>query len=457
MTSISLLMDFAFASILIAVGQLLRAKVKFFQKFFVPASLIAGFFGLALGSQGLNIIPFSDVIGSYAGVLVIIIFAAVGLNGFSVSTKGIKNDIGRVYGMFSILTMGTTLQIIFGVAFSILFISKVAPVNNGFGLILLAGFTGGHGTAAAIGSTFTQLGWTDGLDLAMTSATVGILAGIFGGLIFIKWAAKKGYTHYIKDFSYITGDLKTGLIPPENRSHIGKETISSTSLDPLAFHTAWVLIASGLGYLINSYIKKSLGIGLPDFLISFLVGFAMFFIFGGRDNTSAYKYIDRKIISKINGTAADYLVFFGVASVKISVIVSYALPLALLMIFGIIITIAYIRLLAPAFMNESWFERSMLPFGLATGVFAIGFILFRIVDPNNESKTMSDFVIANPFLTPIQSFAYAAGPYMLLGGQHWKFVGIYTVITIAVIAVAIIFKWWYIKVPLEGRKPVDNV
>ena len=47
------LLDFAIASLFIMIGQLIRAKVKVVQKFFVPASMIAGFIALALGSQGL--------------------------------------------------------------------------------------------------------------------------------------------------------------------------------------------------------------------------------------------------------------------------------------------------------------------------------------------------------------------------------------------------------------------
>ena len=37
------LLDFAIASLFIMIGQLIRAKVKVVQKFFVPASMIAGF------------------------------------------------------------------------------------------------------------------------------------------------------------------------------------------------------------------------------------------------------------------------------------------------------------------------------------------------------------------------------------------------------------------------------
>lgn len=82
MTINTLLVDFACASILILLGMFLRAKLKFIQRSFIPASLLAGFLGLALGPSFLNILPLSEHIGSYAGVITILVFAAVGINGF---------------------------------------------------------------------------------------------------------------------------------------------------------------------------------------------------------------------------------------------------------------------------------------------------------------------------------------------------------------------------------------
>ena len=93
MTVNDFLLDFAIASLFIMVGQLIRAKVGLVQKFFVPASMIAGFIALALGNQGLNILPFSGSIGDYPGALIILIFAAVGMNGFSFSKKEFKSEL----------------------------------------------------------------------------------------------------------------------------------------------------------------------------------------------------------------------------------------------------------------------------------------------------------------------------------------------------------------------------
>lgn len=179
----------------------------------------------------------------------------------------------------------------------------------------------------------------------------------------------------------------------------------------------------------------------------------MFLVFSRGKKGGAYQYFDTRFFSRISGTATDYLVFFGVASIKVSIIVEYAVPLLMLMIVGILLNIVVWRVMSPTLMRDYWFERSMLPLGMAFGVSATGIILLRIVDPDGRSKTLNDFAIANPFISPVQSFLYAVGPAMLLSGGHWSFVAINLGITLALLVVARIFGWWYSKVPLSVRKP----
>ena len=96
MTVYTILMDFAFASLLILVGQFLCAKVPLVQRFFIPSSLLAGFLGFLLGKQVLNIIPFSDSLSSYTSVLMIPVFAAIGINGFTLGVQA-ANPNATVY------------------------------------------------------------------------------------------------------------------------------------------------------------------------------------------------------------------------------------------------------------------------------------------------------------------------------------------------------------------------
>ena len=454
MTLYDILIDITWASILILVGQLLRAKVPFFQKFFIPASLIAGFLGLLLGQQFLKVLTFSEAFGSYASLLPILIFSAIGLNGFSSGKSGeAKRGVQRLvtYQMYRI--SNAQLQFAVPIILTILIISKLFPtVNYGFGLLLAAGFAGGHGTAAAVGAAFSELGFVDAPDLAMTSATVGLLAGIFGGLAFIKWGTKKGYTCYIENFSYISGDLKTGMISKGNRTPIGQETVSNVSLDPVAWHLALLMIPSGLGYLLNKWIKAH-GVTAPDYAVAFALAFIMFLFIR---KTPLNDYIDHKVISRLSGTATDYLVFFGVASIKIPVIVKYAGPLALLFLCGFVLVILCMVFFGPAFNKDSWFERSIFVYGYSTGVFAIGFVLLRIVDPDNRSKTLDDIALTSPINESIFTLILSVGPPMLMFGQHWLLVGCLVLGIIACIVVSVTIKAWYLKIPLKDRVAIDD-
>jgi len=455
MSANDFLLDFALASGFILVGQFLRAKVSIFQKLFVPASMIAGFIALALGKQGANIIPFSDSIGDYAGMLIIIIFAAVGINGFSISKKeGMKGELSRIGSFFSFKVVAQNLQFALAPLFSILVISKIFPeINYGFGFLLAAGFTGGHGTAAAIGSAMGELGFADATDIAMTCATVGILSGIFGGLLFIKIGTKRGWTKYIKDFQFISGDLRTGLISASNRQSMGEEITSGVALDSLAWHFALLLFASGAGMLINNkIIAPYTGLDFPTFLIAFLFAMGMFWIMR---KTGIYHYVDKSTVNHISGTMTDYLVFFGIASIRIPVIIKYAAPLAILLLFGILLVVATLMYFGPAMNKGSWFERALFVFGYSTGVFAIGFILLRIVDPEGRSKTLNDSAFAAPFTMPPEMFGWGMAPSMLLQGQHWQFIGINLAILLACIILNLVMKWWWIKLPLN-RPAVDE-
>ena len=239
------LVDFAIASVFIMLGQLIRAKVGFVQRFFIPASMLAGFLGLAVRYLLPGFLPMSDSIGSYPTMLIMVIFASVGINGFTMNKGGSKGDVARMTSYLSYKMVAQVIQYGLVPAFSILVISRLWPqINYGFGLLLAAGFSGGHGTAAAVGSSFANMGFTDALDIGQTCATVGILAGVFGGMFFIKLGTKRGWTKYIKDFSYLSGDLKTGLVPSSNRISLGKATTSSVVLDPLAWHFAILLVAA---------------------------------------------------------------------------------------------------------------------------------------------------------------------------------------------------------------------
>ena len=94
---------------------------------------------------------------------------------------------------------------------------------------------------------------------------------------------------------------------------MGEETISSNVLDPLAWHLAVMLIASGIGVGLSKGIYAAIGLDLPNYLMAFLTAIVMFLVFR---KVGVGDYIDENVVGRISGTATDYLVFFGIASIK---------------------------------------------------------------------------------------------------------------------------------------------
>ena len=81
--------------------------------------------------------------------------------------------------------------------------------------------------------------------------------------------------------------------------------------------------------------------------------------------------------------------------------------------------------------------------------FAIGFVLLRIVDPENRSYTVEDTAMT-PFLNFVEIFSWSAVPIALVNGQGWLVVGICAVVCVAAVAINLVGKMWY-KTPLAGR------
>jgi ESS family glutamate:Na+ symporter len=441
----SLLLDLAFASIFILTGQFLRSKVRFFQSFFIPASLIGGFLGLLLGPNGLEIMPFSNMMGSYSGLLIILVFASIGVRGFEKSKRGIKSDIERIGSYLCYRQFLSALQYLIPIALAYYVFRQFWPeLHAGFGHILAAGFYGGHGTAAAVGKTYAEFGWPDAQDLAMTSATVGILVGIFGGVLMIKLGTEKGYTSYIKDYHALPNELRTGLIPAEKRQSVGDESVSPISLDPIAWHFALVLIPAGLGWILTQFARTAWGLNLPSFAVAFLVAIVFFFLL---KKTGAYSYVDRRLISRVGSFATDYLVFFGVASIKIPILIKYFGPFSLLMLLGILLTVWGFWWVGPWMNRDNWFERGIFSYGTLTGVFAIGFLLLRMVDPDNKSKTLDDTAIASPITNGTEIVAVSVVPILLSTGKiNVAIIGI-AVYAAVCILIPIAMKWLYFALP----------
>jgi ESS family glutamate:Na+ symporter len=141
--------------------------------------------------------------------------------------------------------------------------------------------------------------------------------------------------------------------------------------------------------------------------------------------------------------ATDLLIAFGVASIKLSVIVKYAAPLIVLVVLGTIVTILITFYFGRRLSKAYWFERTIFAWGWWTGTMAMGIALLRIVDPKLSSKAMDDYALAYLPIAPLEIALITFAPILFANGMGvWLLVG-----CLALAAITILIAWfmkWFV-------------
>lgn len=410
-----LVLDLGMASLLIVVAKIIRVKVGFVQRLFLPAPMIAGLMGLLLGPYALDMLPWSESFTSYAGVLIAVIFAAVGLGTEFPSPREVLTRAGSLWAFNQTATVA---QWIVGLVVGALLAATFWPgLNPGFGLIMPAGFMGGHGTAVAMGESFEQLGWSDAFTLALSSATFGIFAAIFLGMALLNLGVRLGWLRELPKFSEMGPELRRGLVPADQRRIIAREGVSSISLDVFTLHAALVLIVTGIGYLLGKWLGGFHElISVPTFTVSFLVGCLARVLLR---KCGAKEFLDDGIFSHAASSSTDYLIVFGIASIQISVLITYAVPMAILMLAGLGLCLFMVLFVAPRMLGDQWFAKGAFSWGWMTGTVAMGIVLLRVADPDMKSKVLDDYAIAYVPGAIIDIILISFMPMLVLGGYGW--------------------------------------
>lgn len=449
------MVDAAIMGTLLLIGEFLRAKVKCLQKALIPPAVLAGVLALLLGPKSpwevCRILPLSSSFGTYASVLIVLVFAATPIG--DRPKKGAMSG-SKIMGMFFNISGIAVLQYGIGMLVTITVLTKLYPaLNENFGLMMATGFYGGHGTAAAVGKSLADLGVLDMTDLGYTCATIGIVGGIITGILIINWGTRKGYTHYVENPSELPIDMRTGLVPPENQKSTSKGTVASICLDPLGYHLGIVLFASWLGYMASAWFAGwtqsafNYKVSIPEFCLSLFAGLIINSLL---NKSGAYKYVDRGSIQRIQGTATDFLMISGIGSLNLTVVMNYAVPLIVICALGFAATWLWFLWIGGKSSEEDWFERNMMMWGHATGVAATGVLLQRVVDPDLKSRGIEDSGISDIFNRPI-IIGLQVIPPILITTMGTAGSWIVTVACFAIVAVMWIVAWMT-KGWVAGRK-----
>ena len=416
--------DLSVLSLLLLIGFTLRKKVSIFQNLYLPASLLAGFVGLLLGPQVLGQytewhLPISSTIGQWPGVLVTVV---LGLSFFGTESS---HNFGKI--ALSAVTLGGLVhqtQVLVGMGATLIMMPYFANLPFAFGLTPVFGFHGGHGTANAAGAALKAAGWADGVSVANTMATAGLLSGIVIGMIIINIGVRRGFAQKVSKPQDVPQDIREGYVPVEKRVAIGKGVTYNDALDPLALQLAFVGIIYGSAKLLSTSLiwVHPLLKEIPLFACAMICGALLSFIL---KKLKMKDYIDRPTVNRISGVALDYLVCSAISTLSLKVFSLYMVPLIVTILAVIVGNVIVNFYFAWKMFDVDWFERAIGSYGLESGVLATGLMLLRVIDPKFETtgqeSAASSAALCYPWSLPYIMFmpalAFAVSPWILFAGS----------------------------------------
>lgn len=383
--------------VLLFIGVVLRTKISIFKRYFIPASLIAGFIGLALGQYGVKVLPveMTATFSLLPQALITIVFAPM-LMGMTFPKPKEMADIAGPQLLFSYI--GDFILIALPCIMTALIIVPFFNVNEMFATLAEVGFAGGHGTAGGMADVYTDLGWSEGGPLGLTVATIGLFVGLFMGMILVNYGVRKGHTSIVASTNEVGSGNAQDLLPKEAQPVAARITVNKEVVEPLAFHFALIAMAVIIGVGIRFVLESLSGLKLPLFPMAMIGGLIVQLVISKTEYADA---VDSGALALLQGLALDLLIVSAIATIKVPVVIEYAAPILLISMVALAGLLFYFFYIGPRMFKTQWFEHSIVNFGALAGVTAVGLMLLRTVDPEMKSDAAKAFAMRAPFFSPI--------------------------------------------------------
>ena len=424
---LNVLFAFIIVGILLLIARVIKHKIKLFQTLYIPESIIAGAIALLLGTGALGAIAVSlganpdsyiagglfpeemrEVWSQAPGVFINIVFAALFLGEYIPNPKEIWRKTAPQVAFGQTLAWG---QYVLGILVTLLVLTPVFGINPIAGALIEIGFEGGHGTAGGMADTLTELGFTEGGDLALGLATVGIVSGIMFGTALAHWGRQKGYIQS-EPVAVEGGDAQfQETAPTEPSSVLAKRSrlMQNFLIDPLSLNFGFTGLAIAIGWVIlqvftlieaATWGRNGLELigAVPLFPLALIGGIIIQVVMKRLDLDVL---IIRRLQERIAGVALDLLVVTALASINLAVLGANIGVFLTLSIVGIAWNVLAFVYLAPRILPIYWFERGIGDMGQSMGVTATGILLIRMVDPENRTGAFESFAYKQLFFEPI--------------------------------------------------------
>lgn len=386
------------------LATIIRAKVRFFQRYLIPNALTAGFLLLPLYNFVLPHIGIDSMgLGELAYHLLSISFVAMALR----QAPAAHEKKGQGFFPTSIAIISQfAVQIIIGLVGTFILIRTVMPdLYEPFGYLLPLGFVQGPGQAFAIGQSWEASGIVGAGSVGLTFAALGFVVSCFGGVFLINYGIRR---HWIgKQFREALQNqgIKTGVYPPDGPKKLGSTLTTETeAIDSMTFNTAIVLVCYFFAYLFLRFLTYTLSMLGPlgaefatnlwgiSFIFAALSGLLVKQILKG---LKVHYVLDNNTLNRISGLAVDVMVTSAIAAISLVVVTQYWLPILVLSLAATVMLFLIVPWFCSRLFEDHQFHRMMLIFGVSSGTLSTGLALLRVIDPEFETPVARDYTYAS--------------------------------------------------------------
>ncbi len=445
-------------SFFLLIGKIIRLRFKALQYLLLPSAAIGGLVAIAVSpfSWG-HIINYPELItniynnfGEISIFLLNFVFAGMFIGRKIPNPKKSFREAGPQILFGQILSWG---QLMVPIALSMFLLNRFFDLPAAFGTLVAIGFDGGATVAVGYTSTFEQLGWyPDGVQLAIACGVVGILGGCIIGVGLVNWLVRRGYTEIADDPNDLPDNVRRGIYKEHNFEEAGLLTVVPQSVEPIALHfclfglsmlggwgivTLLEMLPGGLGFFFSF---------APLFPFAMICGMVIQIIL---DSFGFGYLVDRGLAERLQGLGLEFCILSVFASLNIPLILESSIPLATIIIAGIIWTLLAALFVAPRIFPDYWAERLLVDYGQSMGNVPVGMMLLRVADPQFETPVLEAFSYKHTFHAPI-FFSILA--FLPIVATMWG-PGIVLLISILVIILCLflakVFGYWG-----QGRTPV---
>ena len=414
-------------SMALLIAALGRARIRFFQRYLIPASIVAGilllvFYNFFAPMFGLK----SDFLGEIVYHLLNISFIAMMLRVVPENRKKARGKRTIAANVTAVMAQ-YGMQAFFGLLVTALLIATVSPtLFPSIGFFLPLGFELGPGQAYSIGVTWEKMGFVGASSVGLTLAAIGFLIGSFGGVMLINQGLKRGwiakeYREKIDRQSIRTGFFSRITTERPVGSYL---TTDGESLDSLTYHIALVMATyliswsflTGLTALLN--LIGPLGADLAESLWGINFVFSSFCALGVKMLMRLFKVettIDTATCNRISGFSVDLTVAASLGAISLVVVQGYWIPIMALIVTGLFLTLVVLPWYCSRVFDDHQFYRMLIIYGTATGTLPTGLALLRVVDKEFETPVATDFlyaigivfILAIPFIMSVNLPAFS--------------------------------------------------